>query len=153
MQIDHQQLFDQMAIPARRGQVAPYFFGDNLEGFYEGATYRYAQGAGYVLHRRPLLRDFLSWCGDRLNEREDAEGALILPYGIRHNHGPSWWDELMLLRRRRAVALRVYSRRPQSLALAPLLEAAREKMSVYPGEGGIVLAHEDLPLCVAVSSS
>ena len=153
MQIDHQQLFDQMAIPARRGQVAPYFFGDNLEGFYEGATYRYAQGAGYVLHRRPLLRDFLSWCGDRLNEREDAEGALILPYGIRHNHGPSWWDELMLLRRRRAVALRVYSRRPQSLALAPLLEAAREKMSVYPGEGGIVLAHADLPLCMAVSSS
>ena len=153
MQLDAQQLFDQMAIHLRRGQVAQYFFGDNLEGFYEGFTHRYAQGAGYLLHRRPLFRDFLSWCGDRLNDREIAEGAVILPYGVRHNHGPSWWDELMLLRRRRAVALRVYSRRPQTLALAPLLDVPREKMTVYPDAGGIILKHEDLPLHAAVASS
>jgi hypothetical protein len=153
MQLDAQQLFDQMAIHLRRGQVAQYFFGDNLEGFYEGFTHRYAQGAGYLLHRRPLFRDFLSWCGDRLNDREVAEGAVILPYGVRHNHGPSWWDELMLLRRRRAVALRVYSRRPQTLALAPLLDVPREKMTVYPDAGGIILKHEDLPLHAAVASS
>lgn len=153
MQLDQQQLFEQMAIPVRRGQAAQYFFGDNLEGYYEGFTHRYAQGAGYVLHRRPLFRDFLSWCGDRMNDREAAEGAVLYPYGIRHNHGPSWWDELMLLRRRRAVALRVFSRRPQTLALAPLLDVPREKMSIYPGEGGVVLKHEELPLHVAVASS
>lgn len=153
MQLDAQQLFEQMAIAIKRGQSAQYFFGDNLEGFYEGYTHRYAHGAGYMLHRRPLFRDFLSWCGERLNDREAAEGALILPYGVRHNHGPSWWDELMLLRRRRAVALRVYTRRPQLLALAPLLDVPREKMTIYPAEGGVVLKHEDLPLHVAVSSS
>ncbi len=153
MQLDAQQLFEQMAIAIKRGQSAQYFFGDNLEGFYEGYTHRYAHGAGYMLHRRPLFRDFLSWCGERLNDREAAEGALILPYGVRHNHGPSWWDELMLLRRRRAVALRVYSRRQQLLALAPLLDVPREKMTIYPTEGGVVLKHEDLPLHVAVSSS
>lgn len=146
-------LFEQLAIQIKRGQIAQYFYGDNLEGFYEGFTHRYAAGAGYVLRRRPLFRDFLSWCGERLNERESAEGAQILPYGVRHNHGPSWWDELMLLRRRKAVALRVYSRRPQSLALAPMLDAPREKMKVYPDEGGIVIHHADLPLHVAVASS
>lgn len=153
MQIDQTQLFDKMALSVRRGQVAQYFYGDNLEGFFEGFTHRYLQGAGYVLHRRPLFRDFLSWCGDRLNDREVAEGAVIQPYGIRHNHGPSWWDELMVLRKRRAVALRVYTRRPQSLALAPLLDVPREKMTIYPGEGGIILKHEELPLHVAVASS
>ncbi len=153
MQLDHQRLFDEMAIAIRRGQAAQYFYGDNLEGYFEGLTHRYAAGAGYVLHRRPLFRDFLSWCGDRLNDREAAEGAVIFPYGVRHNHGPTWWDELMLLRRRRAVALRVYSRRPQSLALAPLLDVPREKMSIYPGEGGVILKHLAWPLHVAVSSS
>jgi glycogen debranching enzyme len=153
MQIDHQQLFDQMAISIRRGQAAQYFFGDNLEGYFEGVTHRYAAGAGYMLHRRTLFRDFLSWCGDRLNDREAAESAVILPYGVRHNHGPSWWDELMLLRRRRAVALRIYSRRPNRLALAPLLDVPREKMSVYPAEGGVVLQQADFPLHVGVASS
>lgn len=153
MQVDQTQLFDKMAIPVRRGQVAQYFYGDNLEGFFEGFTHRYAQGAGYMLHRRPLFRDFLSWCGDRLNDREAAEGAVIQPFGVRHHHGPSWWDELMLLRKRRALALRVYSRRPQSLALAPLLDVPREEMTVYPGEGGVILKHGKLPLHVAVASS
>ena len=153
MQTNAQSFFEQMAIAIRRGQVAPFFYGDNLEGYFEGSTHRYAAGAGYLLHRRPLFRDFLSWCGDRLNDRETAEGALILPYGVRHNHGPTWWDELMLLRRRRAIALRVYSRRPQALALAPLLDVPREKMAIYPGEGGVVLKHAELPLHVAVASS
>lgn len=153
MQPNSAALFEQLAISVRPGQAAQYFYGDNLEGFFEGITHRYAAGAGYVLHQRPLFRDFLSWCGDRLNDREAAEGAQIFPYGVRHDHGPTWWDELMLLRRRKAVALRVYSRRPQSLALAPLLDVPREKIAVYPEEGGVVLKHADLPLHVAVASS
>lgn len=153
MQLDRDQLFEQLAIAVKRGQVAQHFYGDNLEGYYEGHTHAYARGAGYVLSRRALYRDFLSWCGDRLNDRAAAEGAQVFPYGVRHQHGPSWWDEFMLLRKRKAVALRVYSRRPQSLALAPLLELRREHVTVYPADGAFLISNPERSLHVAVSSS
>jgi glycogen debranching enzyme len=153
MQIDRDQLFEQLAIAVKRGQEAQYFYGDNLEGYFEGFTHGYGKGTGYILSRRALYRDFLSWCGERLNDRAVAEGATLYPYGARHQHGPSWWDEFMLLRRRKAVALRVYSRRPQSLALAPLLELRRDEVAVYPAEGAMLISHPDRSLHVAVSSS
>ena len=153
MKLDRDQFFEQMAIAIKRGQAAQYFFGDNLEGYFEGFAHRYAEGAGYILKKRALYRDFLSWCGDRLNDREAAEGATLLPYGIRHQHGPSWWDEFMLLRKRKAVALRVYSRRPQSLALAPLLALHRDHVVVYPAEGAMLISNPERSLHIAVSSS
>ncbi len=153
MKLDRDQFFEQVAIAIKRGQAARYFFGDNLEGYFEGVAHRYAGGAGYILRKRALYRDFLSWCGDRPNDRAAAEGATLFPYGIRHQHGPSWWDEFMLLRKRKAVALRVYSRRPQSLALAPLLELRREHVVVYPAEGAMLVSNPDRSLHVAVSSS
>lgn len=153
MKLDRDQFFEQVAIPIKRKQVAQYFFGDNLEGYFEGRTFSYAQGAGYILKRRALLRDFMSWCGERMNDKAVAEGATLYPYGIRHQHGPSWWDELMLLRRRKAVALRVFSRRPQSLALAPLLALNREFVTVYPAEGAMLISNPERSLHIAVSSS
>ncbi|HMP76762.1 MAG TPA: amylo-alpha-1,6-glucosidase [Kiritimatiellia bacterium] len=153
MKLDRDPFFEQMAIAIKRGQVAQYFFADNLEGYFEGHTHRYAQGAGYILKRRALYRDFLSWSGERLNDREAAEGATLFPYGVRHQHGPSWWDEFMLLRKRKAVALRVYSRRPQSLALAPLLALRREHVVVYPGDGAMLISNPERSLHIAVSSS
>ncbi len=153
MNLDRDQFFEQMAIPVKRGHVAQYFYGDNLEGYLEGFTHRYAQGAGYILKRRALYRDFLSWCGDRLNSRENTEGATIYPYGVRHQHGPSWWDEAMLLRRRKAIALRVFSRRPQALALAPMLALQLNAVSVYPAEGAMLISNPERSLHIAVSSS
>ncbi len=153
MKLDRDTFFEQMAIAVKRGQAAQYFFGDHLEGYLEGFTHRYAQGAGYILKRRALYRDFLSWCGDRMNDRENAEGATIYPFGIRHHHGPSWWDEAMLLRRRKALALRVYSRRPQSLALAPLLALQRDAAAVYPADGAMLISNPERSLHIAVSSS
>jgi glycogen debranching enzyme len=59
----------------------------------------------------------------------------------------------MLLRRRRAVALRVNSRRPQRLALAPLLDWRRDLVRVHPAEGAVVIAHPKASVHIAVSSS
>lgn len=153
MKLDRDQFFEQAAIHIKRKQAAQYFFGDNLTGYFEGYTHRYAEGAGYILKRRALYRDFMSWCGDRMNDKTVAEGATLYPYGVRHHHGPSWWDEFMLLRRRRAIALRVFSRRPQSLALAPLLALRRESVSVYPDAGVMLISNPERSLHIAVSSS
>jgi len=133
--------------------VAQYFYGDNLDGYFEGHTFRYAQGAGYFVRRRAIYRDFLSWCGERLNDREVAESAAIYPHAVRHNHGPSWGDEFMLLRKRRALALRVFSRTPRSLAVAPLLDLRRDEVSLYSVDGAVILHSTRGGPCLAFSSS
>jgi len=153
MKLDRDPFFEQAAIAVKRGRVAQYFFGDNLTGYFEGHTHAYAKGAGYILKRRALYRDFMSWTGERFNNRASAEGATLYPYGIRHQHGPSWGEEFMLLRKRKAVALRVYSRKPQSLAVAPLLTLDRESVSVYPAEGAMLISNPERSLHIAISSS
>lgn len=151
MELD--KLMDELAIAVPAGRAAPFFYGDNLDGYYEGVAHRLAEGAGYFVRGRAVFRDFLSWAGETPNKRDLSDGARILPYGIRHQHGVNVWDELMLLRRRRAVALRVHSHRAQSLALAPLLDWRRDWVTVHPADGAIAITHEKASVHVAVSSS
>ena len=153
MNIDFDRLFEELSIDIKKGREAQFFFGDNLDGYFEGHTHAYAKGNGYFVRQRAVYRDFLSWTGDRLNDRELAEGARIFPYGVRHLHGPTWWDEFMLLHRRRAVALRMYSRRPMSLALAPMLDWRTDLVSVHQVDGAMLITHEKASVHVAVSSS
>lgn len=153
MSFEQEQLFEVLAICVPRRRAAQYFFGDNVEGYFEGFTNRYAAGAGYLRHGRALFRDFLSWRGELFNDRLKAEGAAIYPYGIRHDHGPSWWDELMLLRRQQAVALRAFSRKAQALALAPLLDLAPRHLVVQAKPWGCFITDRKKTFCVGVSSS
>ena len=43
-------------------------------------------GAGYVVRGRALFRDFVSWRGDLEHLRARGTGAILFPYGIRHQH-------------------------------------------------------------------
>ncbi|MCS6770714.1 MAG: glycogen debranching protein [Kiritimatiellae bacterium] len=115
--------FEEMAIRIQSGGRAQFFYGDNVEGYWEGFTHSYAKGTGYLLSRQVVFRDFMTWCGSRMNDRERAEEAAIYPYGVRHTFALQTWEEGMLLGRQQAIALRVVSRRAQPLAVAPLLEA------------------------------
>ncbi len=151
MELD--QFMEKLAIAVPGKRAAQFFYGDNYDGYFEGYTNRLAEGAGYFIRGRAVFRDFLSWADDTPNKRELASGARIYPYGIRHLHGLRVWDELMLLRRRRAVALRIHSDRPRSLALAPLFDWRRELVKVYPVEGGFAITHEKASVHVAISSS
>jgi len=153
MSMDRDTLLEELAIAIPRGRVAQYFYGDNLDGYFEGHTFRYAEGAGYLVRGRAVYRDFLSWCGDHPNKRERAEGAVIYPHAVRHVHGPTWWDEFMVLRKRRAVALRVFSRRPQDLAVAPLLYIRKDQAAVYPAANGFLISDTKHDVHIAVSSS
>ncbi len=153
MQLEQDHLFEALAIAMPKRGVARYFFGDNIEGYLEGHAYRYAAGDGYRLHGRSLFRDFLSWRGKFLNDKAKADRAFLYPYGIRHRHSVSWWDECMLLRRRHAVALRISSRKPESLALAPMLELDPDELVVQQREWGYLLYDRSKSFCIGVSSS
>lgn len=151
MELD--KLMEELAIAVPRGRAAQFFYGDNLDGYFEGITHRLAEGAGYFVRGRAIYRDFLSWCGDVPNKLELSDGARIYPYGIRRQHGVNAWDEFMLLRKRRAVALRVHSNRAQTLAIAPLLDWRRDLVTVHPAEGAVVITHAKASVHIAVSSS
>ena len=72
MNIDFDRLFEELSIDIKKGREAQFFFGDNLDGYFEGHTHAYAKGNGYFVRQRAVYRDFLSWTGDRLNDRDLA---------------------------------------------------------------------------------
>ncbi|HMP74002.1 MAG TPA: amylo-alpha-1,6-glucosidase [Kiritimatiellia bacterium] len=111
-----------LAIPVPAGQSAQYMFGDNLEGYLEGWTARDAAGDGYRLDGASTFRGFASGSGRTLRDHATASLARISPHGIRHDYPDGLADELLLLRRRRAITLRLHAPRPRKLLLAPLLD-------------------------------
>lgn len=151
MNIDRDALFERLAIPVPKGEQAQFFFGDNREGYWEGFTHAHARGAGYVLKRDAIFRDFSSWRGERRLDRSRATGAAIYPYGVRHMYGNAGWEEAMLLNGRPAMALRVASRRPRSLALAPLF-AIRGSHALQKKDGLYLLSSTAPKSHVAFSS-
>lgn len=149
---DHDRLFEELALAFRAGEEAPFFLGDNLDGYYEGVAFREAGAAGYVVRGHAFFRDFTSWRDDLENLRDKADGARLHPYGIRHTFGPFVWDELVILRQRRAIALRVHCDRPRPLTLGPLF-ALRGAEVRFETRGSILLMSlENRPLHVAFAS-
>ncbi len=144
---------EELALPLKASSPAPFFFGDNLDGFYEGVAFREAEGAGYVVRGHAVFRDFTSWKADRENFRAKADGARLYPYGIRHQHGPLTWDELIILRHRRALALRVHSEKAQPLALGPLFDLRGEEAAFETHGGSLLMILPRRPLFVAFSAS
>ena len=144
---------EELAIPLQTGRAAPFFFGDNLDGYYEGVAFREAEGAGYVVRGRAFFRDFASWRDERENFRDKADGARLYPYGIRHQHGPITWDELVVLRHRRALALRTHCDRNASLALAPLFELRGDEVTFEPHAGLVLMTLPRRGLHVAFAAS
>ncbi len=147
-------LFEQLAIPVKAGDAAKFFFGDCLDGYFDGVTCRDAGGEGYVVRGHALFRDFVSWRGDIENARARCTGAKIFPYGVRHEHGPVTWDELIVLHQRRALAMRVHCDKTESLAVGPMLELRRDEEPNFETVGRTILL--TLPkrgLFIAFSSS
>ncbi len=132
-------LMEQLGIAIAPGDAAQFFLGDNLDGYFMGIANREAAGAGYVVRGRALFRDFVSWRGDLEHLRARGTGAILYPYGIRHQHGPAAWDELYVLHRRHALALRIHCNRAESLALGPLLDLRHDEEPQFETVGRLVL--------------
>ncbi len=139
-----------LRIPA--GESAQFFYGDNIEGYYEGFTHSTAQGSGYWLDGRPLFRDLATLAGDRRLTREQALRAEILPHAIRHVHRGAM-DELSILHRRRAVAVRVRASRAQVLGAALLFDAGAGEIRGVPRDGEFLATFANAPLSVAIAAS
>jgi len=151
--MNHNALLDDLAIRIPAGEVAQYFYGDNLRGFYEGFTNRRAEGAGYLIRDRALYRDFVSRCGKKINKREEAVGAIIYPHAIRHEYAAGQFEEFMLLARQSAVALRVSSTKPMIHSLSPLLDLKEDEISIRDSKEMVLISNPAKSEYIAVSSS
>ncbi len=111
-----------LAICVPATETAQFFFGDNIEGYFEGFANATTRGSGYWLGGHPLLRDIAARRGGHLFRREDAREARILPHLVRHQHR-GVTDELAILHRRRAAAIRVTAKTPARLGAVGLFDS------------------------------
>ncbi len=131
---------------------AQFFYGDNVEGYYEGFTHSTAKGSGYWLDGRPLFRDLATLAGGRSLSHEHALRAEILPHAIRHHHR-GLTEELSILHRRRAVAIRVRASRAQRLGAALLFDPGAGNIRLDTRDGVFLATFSNHPLSVAIATS
>lgn len=132
--------FDAMAIRAASGQQARFVAGDNLAGYFEAFTHSYDKGEGYVFKSGTVFHNYMSFVDGVQNARAGGSED-VLPWGHRVRYANGASEELALLSKRHALALRVTSARQGTLALRPLLKTAGAVseadgiVTVAPGNG------------------
>jgi glycogen debranching enzyme len=132
--------FDQMAIAVPAGQVSRFVSGDNLAGYFEGFTHSEGKGEGYVFKSGTVWRDDASFCGLAKNDRASAHEE-VLPYGHRLRFATGCTEELAVLSKQQALAIRLTRPDAGRLALRPLLgtsgntETQDGVIVVAPGAG------------------
>jgi glycogen debranching enzyme len=136
------RFFDDMAIVVPRGQQSRFVAGDNLAGYFEAYTQGYTKGEGYVTRRPNGFVNYSTGVDGRRNERGRSREQ-VLPYGHRviYPHGVT--EELALLSKKNAIAMRVSSARPAELAITPMLKTAPAYAQVSAeGEVVIIAPHD-----------
>ncbi|MEJ2766174.1 amylo-alpha-1,6-glucosidase [Photobacterium sp. MCCC 1A19761] len=151
------ELFRQLAICETA--AAPFVFGDNVDGYYEGATHGFVAAGKYRHQQGWYLGTFAAFVGDQLLDKTTASQADILPYGVTHHFDSGASDTLMLLSQQRAAALTVRAAQPATLAIAPQLNLAINASTVKAFEGGVVYAlvpelrQEATPSFIAITAN
>ncbi|MCW8328639.1 amylo-alpha-1,6-glucosidase [Photobacterium sp. SDRW27] len=131
-------LFEQLAINVI--ESAPFVFGDNVDGYYEGVTHGYVAAGKYRHKQGWYLGTFASFVDGEINNRNNAPDADILPYGVTHNYASRSTDTLMLFSQQRAAALSVTSEQAEVLAIAPQLNLAINASTLTTFDRGVVYA-------------
>jgi len=132
--------FDAMAIHAQPGQQARFVAGDNLAGYFDAFTHSYDKGEGYVFKSGTVFHNYMSFAGGVQNDRTSASEE-VLPWGHRVRYANGAREELALLSKRHALALRVSSPKQAVLALRALTKTAGAVtqadgiVTVAPGKG------------------
>ncbi|MEW6373408.1 MAG: amylo-alpha-1,6-glucosidase [Pseudomonadota bacterium] len=132
--------FDAMAIQAAPGQQARFVAGDNLAGYFDAWTHSYDKGEGYVFKSGTVFHNYLSYADGVQNDRTAASEE-VLPWGHRVRYANGASEELALLSKQHALALRVSSPKDAVLALRALTKTAGAVtradgiVTVAPGKG------------------
>ncbi|HEY0062809.1 MAG TPA: amylo-alpha-1,6-glucosidase [Telluria sp.] len=115
--------FDDMAIKAAPGQQSRFVVGDNVAGYFEGFTHASAKGAGYMIRNERVFNGYQSR-GASDNPRAQAIEH-VLPYGHRTAYPNGATEEMALLSKQHAIAIRVTGTgtEPAILSVKPLLPA------------------------------
>ena len=118
---DLDTFFSEMAIKVAPGRQAQFVAGDNIAGYYEGYTQTSARGAGYLIKNEAVFQGYASFADNAPNVRA-ASREQVLPYGhqVRYANGAS--EEMALLSKQQAIAMRVTSIDAARLAIRPLLK-------------------------------
>ena len=114
--------FEAMAIHAAPGQQARFVVGDKLAGYFEGYTHSATRGAGYVMKQGTVLQGYASAIDGVRNERA-AGDEQVLPYGHRVSYANGASEEMALLSKQQAMAIRVTSAAAAHLSVDALLAA------------------------------
>jgi glycogen debranching enzyme len=112
--------FQAMAIDVAPGRQARFVAGDNVAGYFEGYTQHHARGAGYVIKHEAVFQGYTSFEGATANARAGA-AEQVLPYGHRVRHAGGATEEMALLSKQQAIALRVDSAAAARLGIRPML--------------------------------
>lgn len=150
-------LFDKLAI--RVEESAAFAFGDNVDGFYEGATQRFVAAGKYRHKQGWYLGSFGSFVDHVINDKTTAPIANIYPYGVTHLYDNNSTDTLMLLSQQRGAVLSVHSAEPATLAIALQLNLAINASTITAFEQGIVYAldpalrQDNTPSYIAISAN
>lgn len=111
--------FESMAIRVAPGQESQFVVGDNIAGYFEGYTQTAARGAGYQIRNETVFSGYRS-SGAHDNRRAGA-AEQVLPYGHRVRHADGATEEMALLSKQQAVAIRVTSAASAVLSVSALL--------------------------------
>ncbi|MES2316325.1 MAG: amylo-alpha-1,6-glucosidase [Pseudomonadota bacterium] len=114
--------FDGMAITVAPGRQAQFVAGDNLAGYFESYTQSYGKGAGYVIKNEHVFEGYASFAGGVQNDRTRSSEQ-VLPYGHRVRYANGATEEMALLSKQQAIAIRVFSATLADLAIRPMLKA------------------------------
>ncbi len=98
--------FDAMAISVAPGQQSRYVVGDNLAGYFEGYTQSHDRGAGYTIKNASVFEGYATLVNGVANERTRSSEQ-VLPYGHRVRHAGGAIEEMALLSKQHALAIRL----------------------------------------------
>ncbi|MGF1687097.1 glycogen debranching protein [Photobacterium japonica] len=140
-----ESLFEQVAITLESS--APFVFGDNVDGYYEGSTHAFVAAGKYRHKQGWYLGTFATFVDGVLNAKPHATQAQLFPYGVTHTYaqgGNSVEDTLMLFsglhNGERNAAITVRADQPALLAVAPQLNLAISASEVTAFDHGVVYA-------------
>ena len=141
-----------LALRIPEGKVAQYFYGDNVEGYFEGFVRETAVGSGYWLDGRPILRDVACCIGEELHTHEQSPVAEILPHAVRHAR-PGNRDEFSILHRRRAAAVRIEAKRPGPLGALLLFDAEVGAVRLEARGAEFLAAFSRCPMAMGIAAT